>query len=260
MPALLTADHLSVDLGSRRVLDALAFRVDGGETIALVGPNGAGKTTLLRAIAGLLPYEGQLSLFGDEVRRWAPRARAQEVALVRQQTEHAVAFSAAEVVAFGRAPHLGWTERLGAADRARVAEALRAVDMDAHADRAVTQLSGGEQQRIALAQALAQDASLLLLDEPTAHLDVRHQLDLLRRLADLAASGKTVIAAIHDLGHAARFADRLWVLDRGRLMADGTAQDVLTPALLRAVFGVDAHVDAGPEGITIRYLGVAAGA
>ncbi len=258
VPDVLSADALGVSLGGREVLAGLAFQVRPGERIAVVGPNGAGKTTLLRAVAGLIPYGGRLALWGHEVREWPARARAKKVALVRQQAELAVDFTAAEIVALGRSPHLGWTERLGADDRACVDAALGAVDLGALAGRPVTQLSGGEQQRVALAQALAQDAPLLLLDEPTAHLDVRHQLDLLARLATLADAGKTVVAALHDLDRAARFADRLWVLAEGTLVADGPPADVLTPDLLRRAFGVEAEVEAASDGLRVRYLGVAA--
>ena len=260
MPDVLTADGLGVSLGGRPVLDGLAFRVGEGERIALVGPNGAGKTTLLRAVAGLVPYAGRLALRGRDVAAWPARARAREVALVRQQADLAVDFTAEELVALGRAPHLGWTERLRADDRARVRDALGAVDLGALARRPVTQLSGGEQQRVALAQALAQDAPLLLLDEPTAHLDVRHQLDLLARLDSLAAAGRTVVAALHDLDRAAAFADRLWVLSDGALAADGPPADVLTPALLRRAFGVEADVETAGGALRVRYLGVARGA
>ncbi|MEM1118732.1 MAG: ABC transporter ATP-binding protein [Bacteroidota bacterium] len=258
MPVL-SADDLSVSLDGRRVLSGLAFAVEPGERVALVGPNGAGKTTLLRAITGLIPYEGRLALHGREVRVWPPRERARAVALVRQQADLAVDFTVAEVVAFGRAPHLGWTEALRPADRDRVEGALDALDLSALAGRPVTQLSGGEQQRTLLAQALAQDAPLLLLDEPTAHLDVRHQLDLMARVAALSASGKTVVAAVHDLELAARFADRLWVLDGGGLRADGTPEAVLTAELLHDVFGVEADVEIEPGGVRIRYLGAVRG-
>ncbi len=138
-----------------------------------------------------------------------------------------------------------------------MADALAALDLGPLADRPVTQLSGGEQQRVLLAQALAQDAPLLLLDEPTAHLDVRHQLDLLARARALADDGRTVIAALHDLELAARFADRLWVLADGRLVADGPPAEILTAALLRRAFGVSADVAPEPGGVRIRYLDVA---
>ena len=251
---VLRAEGLGVSLGGRPVLAGLAARVDEGERVALVGPNGAGKTTLLRAVAGLIPYTGTLALRGREVRQWPARERARAVALVRQQTYLAVEFTAAEVVALGRSPHLGWVERVGEADRARVAAALDAVDLGALADRPVTRLSGGEQQRVALAQALAQDAPLLLLDEPTAHLDVRHQLDLLARLGAVAEAGKTVVAAVHDLELAARFADRLWVLADGALVADGPPEAVLTADVLRRAFGVEAEVEAAGDGLRVRYL------
>ena len=255
----LDARDLSVSLGDRAVLRAVSFSVVEGERIGLVGPNGAGKTTLLRAVAGLLPHGGALALRGRGVRSWPARERAREVALVRQQADLAVDFTVAEVVGLGRAPHLGWLAALGADDRRRVADALDAVDLAGFADRVVPQLSGGEQQRVFLAQALAQDARLLLLDEPTAHLDVRHQLDLLARVRALADAGRTVVAAVHDLELAARFADRLWVLDRGRLVADGPPADVLRPALLRDVFGVEAEVEAAPDGVRVRYLGAVRG-
>ena len=251
---LLSARDLSVSLGGRSVLTSVGFRVEDGERIALVGPNGSGKTTLLRAIAGLIPYRGALELRGQDVRQWEPRARAREVALVRQQVGLAVDFTAREIVGLGRAPHLGWTQALRPGDRSRVDDALDALDLGALAGRPVTQLSGGEQQRVLLAQALAQDAPLLLLDEPTAHLDVRHQLDLLARVQTLADHGRTVIAALHDLELAARFADRLWVLADGRLAADGPPADVLTPPLLRRVFGVEADVETGSDGLRVRYL------
>ena len=259
-PPVLRAEGLAVALGGRDVLRDLAFTVAEGERVAVVGANGAGKTTLLRAVAGLIPHGGTLELRGRPVGSWPPKERARAVALVRQQADLAVDFTAAEVVALGRAPWLGWAEKLGDADRRRVEAALRSVDLVGLAGRPVTQLSGGEQQRVALAQALVQDAPLLLLDEPTAHLDVRHQLDLVARLAALAEGGRTVVAAIHDLELAARFADRLWVIAGGTLAADGPPGRVLTAELLRGAFGVEAEVEAGPGGVRIRYLGVSRGA
>ena len=231
--------------------------VTAGERIAIVGANGAGKTTLLRAIAGLIPSTGTLEVFGRAVGDWPARERARHIALVRQQSDLAVDFTAREIVALGRSPWRGWTERLAETDRLQVEAALDAVDLGALADRPVTKLSGGEQQRVALAQALAQDAPLLLLDEPTAHLDVRHQLDLAERIVALSASGKTVLAAIHDLDLAARVADRVWVLSGGTLLADGPPASVLTPTILRQAFHVNAEVETGPDGVRVRYLGVA---
>ena len=251
---LLDARRVSVSLGGNPVVREVTFQVRAGERIALIGPNGAGKTTLLRTLVGLLPHSGDLELVGRPLHDWSPRDRAREIALVRQQTPLAVDFTVQEIIALGRAPHLGWMDALGDADRQRVDAALEALDLHALAGRPVPSLSGGEQQRVFLAQALAQDAPLLLLDEPTAHLDIRHQLDLLRRVQRLSDEGRTVIAAIHDLELAARFADRILALANGRLVADGTPAEVLTPARLHDVFGVEAEVEAEETGLHIRYL------
>lgn len=253
-PPLLDVREVSVSLGGTKILHDVTFRVHVGERIALIGPNGAGKTTLLRTLIGLLPFDGTLKLAGRAFSDWSARDRARQIALVRQQTPLAVDFTVSEIVALGRAPHLGWMDALAEADRQTVDLALDALDLQDLSDRPVPSLSGGEQQRVFLAQALAQDAPLLLLDEPTAHLDIRHQLDLLRRVERLSDEGRTVIAAIHDLGLAARFADRILVLARGRLVADGSPDEVLTPDRLREVFRVSADVDATEAGLHIRYL------
>ncbi|GAB5534324.1 MAG: ABC transporter ATP-binding protein [Rubricoccaceae bacterium] len=251
---VLDAQRIGVALGGRPVLHDVTFQVQAGERIALIGPNGAGKTTLLRTLIGLLPYSGTLQLAGRSLTDWSARDRAKEIALVRQQTPLAVDFTVTEIVALGRAPHLGWMDTLADADRQRVDAALDALDLHELVDRPVPSLSGGEQQRVFLAQALAQDAPLLLLDEPTAHLDIRHQLDLMRRVQRLADQGRTVIAAIHDLELAARFADRILMLADGHMVADGTPEEVLTPARLRNVFGVEAEVDVGVASLRIQYL------
>ena len=256
MPPAFDVRDLGVRLGAREALRGVTVRVEQGEAVALVGPNGAGKTTLLRALAGLVPHSGAVHLGGWPVRRMAPRERARRVALVRQQTSLGVDFTVREVVALGRAPYLGPAARLGDVDRAAVEAALAATDLASFAERPARRLSGGEQQRVMLAQALAQDTPALLLDEPTAHLDVRHQLDLLGRVAALAGSGRTVVAALHDLERAAAFAGRLLVLSEGRLVADGPPASVLTAALLADVFGVRARPERSHEGLRIRYLGV----
>jgi iron complex transport system ATP-binding protein len=257
-PPIVEAAGLRVALGGRAVLDGLTFALQPGTFVGLLGPNGAGKSTLLRALAGLLPYAGALRLDGRELTDWAPRERARRVAYVEQAPALAFALTVRDVVELGRAPHRGWLAPLADDDRAAVDAALEAADLAALADRPATALSGGERQRVALARALAQDAPLLLLDEPTAHLDVRHRLTLLDRAAALARDGRTVVAAFHDLGLAARFSGRLLVLDRGRLAADGAPDAILSPALLRAVFGVEAEVTPGPDGVEVRYLRAAA--
>ena len=239
-------------LGGRPILHGLTFEVPQGAWVGLLGPNGAGKTTLVRTLAGLLPHTGHLDLLGRPLARWPDRERARAVAVVRQQPVLDFDFTVEELVMLGRAPHRSWLAGPTARDEAAVAAALAGTDLGALAGRSVATLSGGEQQRVLLAQALAQDAPVLLLDEPTAHLDVHHQYDLMGRVA--ALEGRTVVAAFHDLAFAARYADRLLVLHEGRLAAYGPPAEVLTPALLRRVFRMEAEVEAAPEGLTIRYL------
>jgi iron complex transport system ATP-binding protein len=251
--SLLHARSLSVRFGARTVLDGVDAAIGAGEWVGLVGPNGSGKTTLLRALAGLLPHDGEVTLDGRPVRSWTARERARRLAVVRQSQPMAFDFTVEEFVLMGRAPHRGWLEPFTAADRQRAAEALVEVEMSGFEGRMLSELSGGEQQRVRLAQALAQDAPILLLDEPTAHLDVHHQYDLMAQAASLVAAGRTVVAAVHDLPLAARFVRRLLVLHDGRLAADGPPADVLTPELLRRVFRMDAEVEAGAP-LSIRYL------
>ncbi len=252
--SVFSADDLGVALGGRPVLHGLRFTVEPGEWVALVGPNGSGKTTLLRALGGLLPHTGTLALDGRPVRAWTPRDLARRLAFVRQRPALAFDFTVEEFVLLGRSPHRGWLEGFAAADRALAEAALAELDLGGFAGRSLGTLSGGEQQRVQLAQALAQEAGVLLLDEPTAHLDVHHQFGGMDRVATLAPR-RTVAAAFHDLAFAARYADRLLVLDAGRLVADGPPRDVLTSALLRDVFRMEADLLDSPDGaLEIRYL------
>ena len=244
-----------MDLDGRPVLRDVSLNASPGEWVAVVGPNGSGKTTLLRALAGLLPYTGSARLDGREVRDWTPRERARTLALVRQQTDLPFAFSVREVVAMGRAPHRGWVGPLAGRDRAIISDAITGFALGPLAHRPVHALSGGEQQRVLLAQAIAQEADVLFLDEPTAHLDVRHRMDVLARVGNLVRDGRTVVAAMHELDWAARVAHRLVVLHAGRVAAAGAPADVLTPELLARVFGVRAEVTPGPDGLALRYLG-----
>lgn len=251
---LFRAESLNVALGGTPILHGLSFEVEAGRWVGLIGPNGSGKTTLMRTLAGLLPYSGALTLDGRPVRGWKPRDLARRLAFVRQSPSLSFDFTVEEFVLLGRAPHHGWLEGFSPRDREHVRAALDDVDLGGFADRSLGALSGGEQQRVLLAQALVQEADILLLDEPTAHLDVHHQFDGMDRVAALTPR-RTVVAAFHDLAFAARYADRLLVLDRGRLVADGPPRDVLTPDLLRAVFRMDAELLDGPGGtLEIRYL------
>ncbi|WP_456427239.1 ABC transporter ATP-binding protein [Rhodocaloribacter sp.] len=254
MPAVF-ADRLNVSLDGKAILRDLGFTVEAGTWVGLLGPNGSGKTTLLRTLGGLLPYTGTLTLFDRPVHAWKPRALARRLAFVRQATTLSFDFTVEELVLLGRAPHKGWLDVDTRADRKRVQAALAQVDLAGFESRSMLSLSGGEQQRVLLAQALVQEAEILLLDEPTAHLDVHHQFEFIDHVHGLVKAGRTVIAAFHDLELAARFADLVLVLDRGRLAAAGPPRDVLTEDLLASVFRMKTRLEPSDGGILrIHYL------
>ncbi|MFC6010356.1 heme ABC transporter ATP-binding protein [Nocardia lasii] len=231
----LRATDLTVRRGSRTVLEAVDFQVAAGEIVALVGPNGAGKSSLLAALAGELePTTGTVKLEGHALSHWSPAEMARRRAVLPQAHAVGFPFTAREVVAMGRSP---WLHTPAAAeDAALIAAALAATDVTHLAARIFPSLSGGERARVALARVLAQNTATLLLDEPTAALDLGHQEAVLRLAATRAAEGAAVVVVVHDLGVAAAYADRVTVLDAGRVAADGPPREVLTTQLLTAVY------------------------
>ncbi|HSJ97863.1 MAG TPA: ABC transporter ATP-binding protein [Myxococcota bacterium] len=234
---------VALRLGARCVLAGVDLDVAPGEVVGLLGRNGAGKTTLLRVAAGLAtPDAGTVALDGRPLAALGRRERARAVALVPQETHFPFPYSVAEVVLMGRAPHLGWLgfERRHDLDTARAA--MTQLGIDALAERSVLALSGGERQLTVVARALAQEPRLLLLDEPTAFLDLRHRLEVLARVRAFAAGGGAALVVSHDLGVAARACDRLALLAGGRIVAAGLPSEVLTPALLREAFAIEADV------------------
>ncbi|MCV0404301.1 MAG: ABC transporter ATP-binding protein [Chloroflexi bacterium] len=250
--------------GDRRaVLRDLSLRVASGELLALLGPNGSGKTTLLRAIAGTLPPDaGSIRLFGRDLGSWERPALARRVAVLPQSLVLPDGFRVAELVEMGRAPHA--TRWFGASgeDAAAVERALVDADAVDLAERHADELSGGERQRVLVAMALAQEPELLLLDEPTLHLDVAHQATLLGTVGRLRQRrGLTVIAVLHDLNLAVAHAPRIALLGEGRILADGTADAVLRPDLVREVFGVavDEAVTADGRRFLVPHIGVERG-
>jgi iron complex transport system ATP-binding protein len=236
-------DGVTVRLGGRPVVREVTARVERGEWVALIGPNGAGKTTLLRAIAGLLPHEGHVSLFEQPAAELERRERARLLAVVPQEPETPPWLTVAEYALMGRTPHLGPLAREGAADRDAAARALDRLGLEPFAERALGTLSGGERQRVVVARALAQEAPIVLLDEPTAALDIGHQQQALELLDALrSADGLTLVAAMHDLTLAALYADRVLLLAEGRIGAEGTPAEVLTESALAEHYGASVRV------------------
>ncbi len=245
---LLAAENVAVDLGGRSVVEGASFVLRTGECVILVGPNGAGKTTLVRALAGLVPSRGTILLGGEPMSRLDARRRARAVAYLPQGHVFHWPMPAAEIVALGRHPHADPFAPRSDKDRAAIARALEATGTRDFAARSVASLSGGERARVALARALATEAAVLLADEPTAALDPRHQLVVMGLLRKVARAGGGVLAIVHDLALAARFADRVLVMERGRIVADAPPDDALAPSLIADVFGVEATTVATPEG------------
>jgi iron complex transport system ATP-binding protein len=240
-------EDVGATLGDTEVFRDVSLSVPEGQFLALVGPNGAGKTTLLRTCNGLVrPTTGRVTIGGEDVTALSARELGRRVATVPQETSLGFDFDVAEVVMMGRTPH---RSRVGSADEddeRAVADALERTETARFGDRPVGSLSGGERQRVRLAQALAQDTPVLLLDEPTASLDVNHQLETLSLARSLADAGRTVVAAIHDLDLSARFCDAVVLLADGRLVAHGPPADVLTADRLGAAFDVDPAVTVNP--------------
>jgi iron complex transport system ATP-binding protein len=238
----LTVQNLRVALGRRLVLDDLSLSLSSGHLVALVGPNGAGKTTLLRALAGLVPSEGAIHVGGDALAALSLRERAKRFGYLPQGHMMHWPLPARDIVALGRYPH-GATDpaRLSPRDAEAVLRAMQAADVAEFSERRVTELSGGERSRVALARVFAVEAPIILADEPTASLDPRHQIDVMKSLRAAADQGTLVMVVTHDLGLAGRFADTVLVLSDGRLVAQGAPVEALSEQVMADVFRVSAY-------------------
>ncbi|MCC6189810.1 MAG: heme ABC transporter ATP-binding protein [Anaerolineales bacterium] len=240
--------NLSAGYGARPVLHGISLNIAASQVTALVGPNGAGKSTLIRVLSGVLAARGgEARLNGTDLLRLRPAERARRVAVVPQMLHLPEAFTVGEIVLMGRTPHLPLWAGEGRRDCEVAWAAMRRAQVDELSERRADELSGGEQQRVVLARALAQEPQVLLLDEPTAHLDLKHQVRVLELVRELArVDNLTVLMTLHDLNQAALFADSVALMQRGEIVAHGSAQDVFTAERLSRVYGLHVAVGAHP--------------
>ena len=259
-PQAISAQNLSYEIQAETLLEGVDLHADRGQLVGLIGPNGAGKSTLLRTISGILNYrEGTVRLDGDDLKSLSSRDIAAGLALIPQIAPYTHGFTSIELVLMGRYPHLGRFQIEGKEDDRIARDSMRLTRTEQFADRTLDTLSGGERQRVFVSRALAQQPRVLLLDEPTSNLDVLHQLkvfDLVRQLID---DGLTAVAAIHDLNMAARYCDRLVLLKNGRVLAEGSPEEVLVPETMESAFGVRATVYRDPmtDSLAISVIGPA---
>ena len=243
MSVALEVREVTVTLGRAEVVHQVSTTVQRGEWVALIGPNGAGKTTILRALAGLVGFAGEILLAGRSIAASSRREIARQVALVPQHPHTPPELTVAEYVLLGRTPHIGYLATETRVDRLAAERAIARLALRPFAERLLGSLSGGELQRAVLARALAQDAPILLLDEPTSALDLGRQQQALELVDSLRRDDElTVVSAMHDLSLAGQFSDRLLLLDRGRVVAEGNAREVLSEASIASYYGANVRV------------------
>ena len=246
---MIRASAVGFAYDGRSVVEDVDLVIHAGEFVGIAGPNGAGKSTLLQLVSGYLhPLRGTVALRGDDMRRLARRHIARSIAVVAQRSDVAFSFSVTEMVLMGRQPYAGLAAFDTAEDLRIAAESLDAVGAAHLAAKPFDQLSGGEQQLVLIARALAQQSAILILDEPTTYLDLKHQWDLLRLLADLNRRGTTILVTLHDLNLAARACSRIVLMKAGRVVADGPSGAVLNEEQLRQVYELPLQVNRGAGG------------
>jgi iron complex transport system ATP-binding protein len=251
---MIELNGVTVRFGGHEAVKSASFLAEEGEWVVLIGPNGAGKTSVLRAICGLLPFDGEILLDGHSVRRLARRELARVVAFVPQSPAAPAELTVAEYVLLGRTPHIATFALESDADRRAAGRALERLQLDAFVDRPLGSLSGGELQRVVLARALAQEAPILLLDEPTTALDLGRQQQVLELIDSLRRDGLTVVSTMHDLTLAGQYAERLLLLDRGVVVAEGSPDEVLSAANLSAHYDARVRVVRDDDGIFVLPL------
>ena len=234
--------------GSEAVLKGVSIEIPQGEMLSIIGPNGAGKTTLLRCINRILkPRRGVIMVNGKSIEEMSRREIAKKMGYVPQSTHQVFPNTVFDVILMGRRPHFAW--KCNEKDIEKVLETLKMLGIEHLAMRDITELSGGQQQKVFIARALAQEPEILLLDEPTSNLDIKHQLEVMNIIKSITnEKGITAIMAIHDLNLASRYADRVIMMHEGRIFAVGSPEEVLTPENIREVYGVEAEVLCGKDG------------
>ena len=247
---MLESDIRSAGYDHQDYLRDIRFNLPHGRIMAVIGPNGSGKTTLIRALSGVLPHvEGSVSINGTDLLAAGEQERARLLAVVPQSTHIPPAFSVEEVVLLGRSPHLNWLGNTSRHDTDIAEEAMRRTDILGLRNRLCGELSSGERQRVILARALAQDTPVLLMDEPTSHLDLRYQVEILSLARELALEGdKTMLAAMHDLNLAALFSDEVLAMKDGQAVASGLTDEILTAEKIEEIYGLPVAVLDAPGG------------
>ena len=239
--------------GREPVLTGLDFTLEAGECVGLIGPNGAGKSTLLKTLAGIQPLQsGTLELEGKPLESWNRQALSRKVSYLPQERELPFAYTAEQVVLMGRYPYLDWHQQEGGRERALARDCLEVFGLGNMQERPVTDLSGGQRQRVLLSRILIQQTPVILLDEPTAELDLVYENTVLELSRHLARAGRTVVLSLHDIGQAARYCTRLLLLGQRKLLAQGTPEQVLRKENLEAAYQVPFQVRQGEEGLEIR--------
>lgn len=252
----LHADNLSVTLANRHVISDIGFKIKPGVLVGVLGPNGAGKSTLMRALNGQLSVKGDIRFGEHDLAVIGPAARARLVAYLPQQRTIGWRLTVRDLVALGRLPWRAFGQRASARDEAAIERAMEMADIASLSPRIATELSGGEQARVLMARAIAQETPLLIADEPASGLDAAHQIMLMRSLKGLAAEGKTVLVSLHDLTLAARWCDEVMLLNEGNLAALGSPETVLSDENLARIYGVTAHRAQDGNGLIIAPVGL----
>lgn len=243
----LAAAELAMAHGHHRVFDALNLALPGGKVTAIVGPNGCGKSTLLNGLARIhRPRAGAVLLDGQDILTLPSREVARRLALLPQETSAPEGMTVLDLIRFGRQPHQDWLRQWSGEDQAAVQQALEAADMGELADRPLDTLSGGQRQRAWIAMSIAQQTPLLLLDEPTSALDLGHQVEVFELICNLAKAGKTIAMVVHDLVSACRYADHLVAMKGGKIVAEGSPAEIVTPDILRSLYHITCELMQDP--------------